>query len=1001
MKRKHSVLSPAILCILLLWTATLQAAVKVTILGGATATREWTEELRKRTDDPEVEIAVAAPEKIPDGTPSQVGSDLLVILDAPTATTKIPGFGIWDKSGNLLWESAAQDDPTAELGTAIRFAKAKYEGLGDGTIRLTVRVGRGAGELGLAEPLRLGLEKILVQNPKIAIAEVAADRAKGEDDPRLDFVLFVLENDIDEAESAVQCQLRDSAKKTLLEVKYSAPGFDGKFFAKLANEVALALKKEALATEAVVVQASRRLKQTGDRLHTRQETSEAMLHLLSGALLNIQDFDLTGNVILELANYSSKIERADLPRFTVGLMQYRLQAIRQLPAKQAALVDFEVGKKPGNRRFYTLGRLNSLVQNAVRSRQTEIEEPWPDDITKLISKLHAEASAELFARWKAVVKDDPKAFGAFTAHLNESQRMMMSYSNGKKYRVGEVDQVVTEMTLDWQKLFDALPKEDQEWLYITRGLQHVTNDTPAAIGDRLEPVWKMLEENDHPLVKLYGLRGRTQHDWDNPEMSGAERVGRYKKLMDAIVVVAKEEKAANRPTNVHTLKELISTFNNNVRYPKSDEISKVQLEYAQALLKEGFIHDVALTQMTNPVDEASAKLALALLRSHSPTDSLARHIQDLEKQYPGLRDSKTLAGMPKVRQILDMADAGGAPGASDILRFLHVRGDSAFGLWVKNPLNPSAVVVKIDLKTGATLSSEQLPMAKPGSYGALLREHLTVGHASETDFFFGGTHIGIYQCGLALDAAPQQILTGAELAARPTALQVVGKQLYIGTADGGLWQYQLDTRKKALLISGKREVRQSKLDGVGVFDIDAILHDEPRSRLLLLAHTKTPELKPITNGIWSLPMIDDVPDPKSLKKLVEVMTPTGNSGYDVSGVLMNDDLLVTSWGLLRWNLKTDKKTLIANASWGSLQPTNHEFLPGVRSPVLCQDSLWWSGFRGDLAESKPGMRTTAHNLDLGEKRFHDSSDTAYVVPLDQKQFLLYSVQRLYVVTPGK
>jgi hypothetical protein len=1002
-KCKHSVLWAVVFCISLLWTSTLLAAVKVTILGGATATQEWTDKLRERIDDPELEFATALPEKLPEGTSSElarhVGSDLLVILDPPSATTKIPGFSIWDKSGNLLWEGAVVDAPTADLATAIRFAKVKLVGIGKGTVRITLRVGPGSGELGVAGPLRLGLEKILVQNPKIAITESIAKEPAA-----TDFVLLVSENDVTAADLLVQCQLLDREKKTLLEVKYLAPRFNGKFFANLANELATALKKEPFATEAVVAQASRRLQQTGDRFHARKETSPAILHWLSGALLNIDDFDLTGNLIRQLAEYGGSIRNGqpdELQRLTVGLMQYRLQAIRQLPAKKEALLEFEVGKKPGNRRFYTLGYLNSAVQNAVRSRQIELGEPWPEDVTKLISKLHAEASAELFARWQAVVEDDPKSFAEFTTHLNESQRMMVHYANGQSYRVQEVDAVVVDMVLAWQKMFDRLPKEEQHWNLITQGLQHVTLHTPAAVGERFEPVWQKLEKHEHPLIKLLALRGRIQHDWDSKIMSSEERVRRYKTMMDAVVVAAKEEKTANRPGNLHTLKEVISAFNNNVRYPEVAEVSKVQLEYAATLLKEGLIHDVALTQMTNPIDESTAKTSLELLRSRpNPSDSLVRRIQDLERQFPALRDPETIAAMPKVRQILDMAGFGPG-GARDILRFVHIQGESASGIWVKNPLgNPSVVVLTINLKSGATTTSDWVAIPRTGGFYSLLNEQLTVGFASETDFFFGGKEIGIYQCALAEGSVPQPILSAEELASKPTALQLVDKHLYVGTADGRLWQYQLESRKKELLISGKRDFGKSKLDGVGAFEIAAILHDKPRSRILLLAHSKLPELKTLTNGVWSLPL-DKAADPKSLEKLIEIMTPSGNSAYAVSGGLSNDDLLVTSWGLLHWNLKSDQKVLISNANWGPLKPTNNEFLPLVRSPVLCQESLWWPG-RGGLSEKKPGpSRTLTHNLDLGDKRFHDSSDTPYLAPIDQNRFLMYSGQRLYEITPHK
>jgi hypothetical protein len=169
-----------------------------------------------------------------------------------------------------------------------------------------------------------------------------------------------------------------------------------------------------------------------------------------------------------------------------------------------------------------------------------------------------------------------------------------------------------------------------------------------------------------------------------------------------------------------------------------------------------------------------------------------------------------------------------------------------------------------------------------------------------------------------------------------------------------------------------------------------LLSDKDRNRLLVFVLDRHNEGR--GGEVWEYDLASG-----KLKRLERF----GRIQLGLSAALRGDTLMLADTWFVRWNLKTNEKTVVANYTLGELAPTRKLWVSGLsQPPVYCQDSFWW--LKNDGAMGRFKFPDGDPELHLPEKLRRDPGDNvgqSRAIPVDDERLLLQHARRLWLATP--
>jgi hypothetical protein len=192
------------------------------------------------------------------------------------------------------------------------------------------------------------------------------------------------------------------------------------------------------------------------------------------------------------------------------------------------------------------------------------------------------------------------------------------------------------------------------------------------------------------------------------------------------------------------------------------------------------------------------------------------------------------------------------------------------------------------------------------------------------------------------------------------------------------------------LVSARRSEIESPLDRYSAFDVPHLLFDSVRSRLLIVIQRSKNDGGQLE--LWERPLTGQAKLLHALARPQRLQTFARLDG---------DILKLTDVWIARWDLTTGQADILANYPLGSLRPTRKLWIPYTSEPVICAGSVCWIQQGGTMGryvfpDGRPRFQKPSEFV-VGEP--FDSGDKSYLRPIDDKRFLAYYAQRLWLVTP--
>ena len=922
--------------------------------------------------------------------------DLAVVVDPAVNGNAATGFTIWDGRGAVVNEADFTSERDAsrveELAEAIRRARAEFVNLGKTSHRIAILTGFGEQEpispIAL-DPLRLALEKWLAISDQLSVVPGSLDPLAPL--PEADY-LIVLNGKQVEQNQTLEVRVLDGDRKPLAKLTFDNPAQEVDGIKKISNEIAKSLGVAEFDKQVDSARLARRLISCGKSLTIHQQTLNGIYHHAAATVLVADDvrlqWELAASILAEL--YRQRYERnagqwppatiqsLSLAAFALVAQVYEKVAEDQKAIDEIAGVDTRTGTTNS---FPVNMHLDSQLSQAR-------EDKWPEDVVKQLAELRRTGIRSIFSKHRALAKKDLNRHSVYTEFMATQLRRFIDIGNPESIDDRDLE-LVFEMVRMWLRDFDELPAARQGWPAIRRGLTWVTGTTSPELADQIHPICKEFEAHPHPFVKLHGLLARTTAGWTNrmgQPLPEAERVARLSKMHSTSLELMKAELQAGRSENAYTIVSLLQSLSNHIKHHAPADVLKANMELGEAIVALGINNAIAIGEMAVPWDDESAVRAIALLKKVDPQLRQTRDdVEEIEEKFPNAADPAE-PGAPAVWEIGGFADLFHG---DETLQIDAVRERWAY-CWGTR-LN-AIVPFKVNIDSGEAVlfgSSDNPLIGGPERLllsGSPVRLLSSLG---QTEYFV------IASSGLnavLLKDGTRRLVTPANaLPKSPTALVHSGDWLILGTATGVLARIDLKTGRVEEIANMSRPVAESALDGIGEFKVNFLAQDTARERVIVGLNTGNNPIPEVS--LWRL-------DPKSkeVSRIVQFGPPRGGP---LSGIVFGDELIVSDTWLLRWNLRNDQRTLIANYTCGELQPQMKLWLGFVKGPVLCGGRIWFSGYDRGFREFIPNESPKLH-------RVHGTTPgnplvSVYkapdLVPVDEETFLFCYGRRIFGVRP--
>lgn len=709
-----------------------------------------------------------------------------------------------------------------------------------------------------------------------------------------------------------------------------------------------------------------------DRLTAAAFESKALslqltvLNRLEGAILNAR----------MRKNPVPKAEEVD--RLALNLLAFRYESLRRAPADFASFVAVEGERdqrKQADRFLQSVAKNETFPRLSPKAHETAIA-------------LYVATLRENLRRRLELIEPKPESFAQFTERIVELETSAAHSVSVKATQPSVVYGCVAEMAQGWVTAFDRLPSERQLPSDAHKALEQITRVTDAAAAKSFEPLWKRLESNSHPLLALFGLRARSLNGWRG-DLQPDERVERFHRFMNAAVSAIETERKADHKSNLFYLQIAMSAFADDTAAPIVPEVETAKMDFAEGRGKV-VLGAFSMTGLFNPWDEASGRRALKIIHDIDPNllvQPYRLHTNRIITRFPNLRDPKDLEAAPDSRLLFDALESGGR----DSLRFVHVRGERAYGVLL-HPMGKSVEVrlTSIDLSKGgaAVLSKYELPGGLQG-----LQDFNKYGIApsclANDAYYLTGKSLGVVRFDLETKEA-KLLIAPQKGDAAPLSILSVGDHLYVGTEQGKLFRHDLKTGERTSIALPEPTPDPRRNKNASPIVARRLLHDAERDRILIVAQHAVPGVDLDSRVLAYRLKSGDV----------ETLIPFGGPfGGQAEAKLIGDELWINGSWLFRWNLKTDAKELIDYVPWGDL-PSTLKLTFGMTWPIPCAGTVWWLT-ESELYEKDPSVTIgyRRHFNPPEDPPKHDRSGLQYLVPVDEKRFLFYDRQQLFEVTP--
>ncbi|MFT4555721.1 MAG: hypothetical protein ACI92S_001054 [Planctomycetaceae bacterium] len=576
-----------------------------------------------------------------------------------------------------------------------------------------------------------------------------------------------------------------------------------------------------------------------------------------------------------------------------------------------------------------------------------------------------------------------------------------------------------DATLRWLQDLEEVPQELQLWSFYNVVLGDFTQfgwDDPDTLK-----VLDALDQHSEPLVQLSAKRARLVIRWKAKELDLRTRADEFSEICDdALAIVDSELKKSRGTRKSQAAVDFLDRSFNYLILRGGEPMALLMMATAEALMERrelpGNYSRMALDGASAAVRHADADTGLQTGRRVS--EFLTEFVAYRRKQTGGgaASDSAT----HKVDQIRlrletkwpDLADEA-SPSAVAVRQLYHAPG-SRFSQWmITNPFVRDEIVYTVAISPAGQGSQIQLvaipldgepsnalgAVTTPTRYRYQYQLYRTYVTATGTDA--GACYVAVSGMGVfryELDNASVSRIVSPELLSDGDvqSLAIGDGHLYAGIQGGKLLRGALaaEPRDAILsvdtLVSTSRSDIESPLDRYSAFGIPHLLFDSARKRLLIVIQRERNDGGQLE--LWEHSFTGET-------SLVHALVrPQRRQTF---ARLDGDILKLADVWIARWNLATDKADILANYPLGSLQPTRRLWVPYTSEPVVCAGHVWWIQQGGTLGryEFPSGQPRFQQIPEFAVGKPFDSGDESRLSPIDDKRFLAYYAQRLWLVTP--
>lgn len=772
-----------------------------------------------------------------------------------------------------------------------------------------------------------------------------------------------------EAAEEIVVELNTAGEKT----RVSGDRLDIAILEKLTEAVCKHLAVDPPATKVSVA----RVSAIADNLWAQGKKKAAILAAQQAAILAPRDVTiqrrLSGWLLDEVESFSREWKPVEQRTFVACAVQTERRLADDLSLDEMPTLLEDV-RYPG-----AVHRLHSMM-NVVNRLGDDFE---ADDLARLRAD-HFRCVTRANDLYHQAAARDANHVPAYSLALGHRMHYLCNLKPDAETPKG---QAAVAAALRWLELFDELPAGQKPWNRLNIVLRSLTKTSQVRDRDVVTPLYRRLEAHPQALVQLFGRRGRMTHDW-NVSDADAQAAEFHELRLEAMDVLDAARKNSQARVASETVRFLDESFN-SLRLSGSNKLIDEMLDTADALHQRGIPPGRMLLDACALADESSAKRAYELLGEvHKNRSAAAAQFARLEQLLPELR--KAPAASPvALKKLFDAHTFGERP----LVLHPQVRGDRVYAMVLSIAGDTSVVqliAAPLDGGEHELLGKITLP-ERPGSSHEGNTQFVTAACTDRNSYYAAIRGVGIVEFGLHKDrhstlVEPKSLPQGVV-----QSLSLAGGQLYAGVEGGKLLRVKMMTGKADTLVATDVDVVKSPLDDRPPFDIPLLLTDEPRGRLLALVQDRHSEGRGAE--LWQV-------DLKTQK--IERLERLGRIQLAVNADLRDDTLTLADTWLLRWNLKTDEKTIVANYNLGEMKPTRRLWISGLNHPVVCAGAMWWLQPDGALGRlTFPGGQPEIHLPDELKRGPADRGGRSHAFAIDEKRYLLLHGSQLWLATPKR
>jgi len=576
-----------------------------------------------------------------------------------------------------------------------------------------------------------------------------------------------------------------------------------------------------------------------------------------------------------------------------------------------------------------------------------------------------------------------------------------------------------DATLRWLHDLEEVPHELQTWSMYNVVLGDFTQygwDDPDTLN-----VLDALDQHSEPLVQLSAKRARLVIRWKAKKLDLRTRADEFSEICDdALAIVDSELKKSRGTRKGLAAVDFLDRSFNHLILQGGEPMAHLMMDTAETLMERGvsshWHRRMALDGASAAVRYADADSGLQTGRRVS--EFLTEFVAYRRKQTGGgAASDSALRLVDQIRLRLetkwpDLADEA-SPSAVAVRQLYHAPG-SRFSQWMMTNLfvrdevvytvaiSPAGqgsqiqlVAIPLDGEPSNSLGAVTTPTRYRYQY-QLCRNYVTATCADAAACYVAVSGMGVFR--YELDNASVSRIVSPELLSNGDvqSLMIGDGQLYAGIQGGKLLRGTLaaEPRDAILsvdtLVSTSRSEIESPLDRYSAFGIPHLLFDSARRRLLIVIQKERNDGGQLE--LWE----------RHLTGTTSLVHALARPQLRQTFARLDGDILKLAdvW-IARWNLATDKADILANYPLGSLQPTRRLWVPYTSEPVVCAGNVWWIQHGGTLGryEFPDGQPKFQQIPAFAVGKPFDSGDESRLSPIDDKRFLAYYAQRLWLMTP--